>query len=333
MKRKRIFLLGNYFDNGGVNNVNRNIVHELHDKIDYPKCRNKYLRILEMLFKVFNNDVIIFSGISQIAGIAIILCRLLRKKTLFLMHGFLQLEDKENDYSNPIGELNEKLLLKYCDRIYCVSEHYMEFMKSHLPQYADKLDFVTNGIDWNNLKVNISGERDNNKIILIGGGRRTKRNLQVCMAVDKINDADDRHFKVYVYGYPDGIDVEKIKGCKCVTYSNVIPHDELLKVMSSAFLYVQNSDFETFSLGVVEALTNGCNLLISKNVGAQDYIATEENDIIQNNMDIDEIGNKILYIASHPNNKRLLDSINRETSSTKYSANKLYNEALKCLKK
>lgn len=327
-RKSRMFLFGNSFDVGGVNNVNRNIISVLKDRISYPKCHNKYLRAVEMLIQVFLNKTIIFSGITNVSGLAILFCCFLRKKSIYLMHGLLQLEDSQNDFKNSSGEKNERLLIKYSDRIYCVSERFSVLIKSYYPQYSSKIDYVTNGINWNDVQVVASQDRDPNQIVLIGGGRRTKQNLQVCKAVDEINEKYGKNLHINVYGSLFGVDSNSIRQCKCVTYSNVIPHEKFMEVLSHSSLFVQNSDFEPFSLGVVEAVFNGCNILVSKNVGALDYLTVNDHDVINDNKDIKEISDKILYVLTNSNNHRILASINRDKSSIEYAANKLYNKAI-----
>ena len=252
------------------------------------------------------------------------------------MHGCMALEYKiNNNTTNNKGLKNEKILLDRSDLILCVSNTYKAIICENFPQYHAKLDVLMNGIDWNTLE-SISQEqlKNENQIILMGGGRQTKRNLYVCRAIQNINQKYHTNYKVTVYGYfLDYDDSQLIAQIPCVNFHEVIPHQEILKQLKISRLFIQNSDLESFSLGVVEALCCGCDILISKNVGAKDIIQNiQSNDIINNPTDIEELEYKILKVLKNSNNQRLLSSIDRTTTSTEFAANRLLKFANQLLK-
>lgn len=324
--KNKVFFCGNFLDGSGPGIVNMGYYTYLKDSFIFYRYHNKYIRILEAIWYTLISDIIIFSGVAEVDRIVIPLCRIFNKKIIYIMHGWLKLENELNEVPNRSGECSEFKLMKYSDLILCVSKQYSLMVKEKLPQYAEKISYLTNGIDWSLMPTSNSLEdRSHDSIILIGGGRRTKRNLEVCKAVELLNDRKQYKLKVNLYGYSDGRDIPEIIKFPFVNFHNIVPHQELIESMGKNYLFVQNSEFEPFSLGVVEALTNGCNLLISKNVGARDYLAGEtDNDIISNPEDIDEIAQKIEYILSHPNNLRLLKSIDKEASSISHQADRLY---------
>ncbi|WP_231286967.1 glycosyltransferase [Aerococcus sp. Group 1] len=89
---------------------------------------------------------------------------------------------------------------------------------------------------------------------------------------------------------------------------------------------MQNSYFETFGLAVLEALFNGNNLLISKNVGARDVLENLQNsDVINDNQNIEEITEKIKNILVNSNNRRLYNGLNQEKISPENVAYDLYD--------
>uniref|UniRef100_A0AB33JMA3 Glycosyl transferase family 1 domain-containing protein n=1 Tax=Prevotella sp. GTC17260 TaxID=3236796 RepID=A0AB33JMA3_9BACT len=327
MKSKnKVFFCGNFFDGSGPGVVNRGYYTYLKNNFVFYKYRNKYIRILEAIWYTLVNKIIIFSGVAEVDKILIPLCRLFKKKMIYIMHGWLKLENELNQAPNTSGEQSEFRLLKYSDLILCVSEQYSRMVKEKLPHYSAKISYLTNGIDWELMSPSDYYEqRSPNSIILIGGGRRTKRNLEVCKAVELLNNKKQYSLHIELYGYSDGRDIPEIIKFPFVNYHGIVPHQKLIESMSKNNLFILNSEIESFSLGVVEALINGCNLLISKNVGARDYLIAEtDNDIINNPEDIDEIAQKIEYVLKNPNNSRLLNSIDREASSISHQADKLY---------
>ena len=83
---------------------------------------------------------------------------------------------------------------------------------------------------------------------------------------------------------------------------------------------------------MVEALSMGCNLLVSQNVGALSILnQIEATDVINNPEDIDEIGEKIIYNLTHSNHERLLASIEKDKTSWEATNQKL-NEIIGELK-
>lgn len=333
---KRIFFAGSYFQEGGPWEVNSNLVSYLDKDIHYLTHSFKPLRLLEYFYNILICKVIVFSGITSIDQFLIPFATFLGRKIVYIMHGCLELEYRTNNYVGNMRALwNEKMMLKNASLILCVSYRYRDFLMSQYPQYAHKMNVLVNGINWD--KYAFYGRtkifrKDNNKIILMGGGRVTKRNLQVCQAIDKLNSEDNTSYYVEVYGkYLENDDSVKIQQCKCVKKFNLVPHQKMMQYLAETRLFVQSSEFESFSLGVVEALMCGADILVSKNVGALDIIpAANDMDIINDVFNVDEIKLKLRYVLKHPNNSRLISSIDKNDTSAQSSAKKL-SEILKSL--
>lgn len=331
---KKIFFAGNLFGDGGPMVVNRNLVKPLKKNISFVTYKNPYFRILESVYKILSASIIIFSGVTRYDQITIPICKLFRKKIIYIMHGCLKIENPLNgNYTNRRGIVNEQLLMENADLILCVSTTFKNLILKYYPQYSYKMDVLINGIDWESLQmpdIN-SYKKDPNRIILMGGGRRTKRNLIICKAIQDINENYGTHYHVAVYGtYSINDDSKEISQIPCVTYHECIPRTQILKELQQSQLYIQNSDFEPFSLGVIEALCCGCDILISQFVGAKDIITKlSDNDIIFDTTNIDHIKQRILQVMKKSNNKTLLNSIDRQKTSIESRANQLINFAYK----
>lgn len=327
---KKIFFAGNHFKEGGPCTVNKNLITCLNKHVMVTTKRNKLLRFIEIFYKISLAKIVVFSGVTQFDHLFIPFCKILHRKIVYIMHGCLDLEyAMNNNQTNKRGLINEKILLINADKILCVSKPYAKFISNHYPYLQNKIGFLTNGIDWSMLQhyEENSGKvkKDQNLIILMGGGRVTKRNLQVCQAVEKLNLEEQTHFKVEVYGnFEDFDDSKAISSIPCVEFKGTVPSANLLERLTKSFLFIQNSEFESFSLGVIEALCCGCNILITPQVGAIDIIpGIKDTDLIHNNMDINEIQQKILGICQSSNNDRLVNSINKKHTSIQQSAKNL----------
>lgn len=323
-----IFFAGNHFGVGGPWNVNKNIVKCLNGRATFTHFKPKFLRLAEIICKIICSKVIIFSGISSIDHITVPIAKMLHKKIIYIMHGCLSWEyELNNNSTNQRGVDNERLMLENADKILCVSSPYKELISKRYPRYASKLGTLTNGINWDDLnkKRDVTISRNCSSIVLMGGGRVTKRNLQICQAVEEINREDNINLKVTVYGYYNENDDSKaISQIPCAEFHHVIPQTKLLAVLNGTYLFVQNSEFESFSLGVIEALACGCNVLMSHNVGAREVIkGLTENDVINNVMDLSEIKQKIRQVMQEENNKRLFSSIDQKATSNEASVERL----------
>lgn len=317
---RRIFFSGQYHGENGPAEVNKNIVAFLPNNVARLRSRNRYLMRLENLCKICWCDVLILSAIGH-KQYEIKLARLLKRKIIYIMHGFA-----EDD--SPFLHSMETRLLPHTDKILCVSSPFCQLAKKRFPQYANKMEVLTNGVAWEKIERELIHEdviRDCNEVILIGGGREIKRNLIICEAIEQINMEKGTSLHVSVYGkYTEEDDSPRIKEIPCVTYCGLIPHNELLKKFRMSRLFIQNSRIESFGLAVVEAIIGGCDILLSKNVGAIDVISSiQPMDIINDFEDIKEIKQKIIYISKHPNNNRIIHGIDRENTSPKKTVGKL----------
>lgn len=317
---KRIFFAGQYRGENGPAEVNKNIVAFLPNYVARLRSRNRYLMRLEVLCKICWCDVIILSAIGH-KQYEIKLARLLKRKIIYIMHGF-----GEDD--SPFFQKKEARLLPYVNKLLCVSSLFCQLAKKRFPQYADKMEVLTNGVAWEKIEEGLRNEyvvKDCNEVILIGGGREIKRNLIICEAIEQINQNKGMSLHVSVYGkYNEEDDSPRIKKIPCVTYYGLIPHNELLKKFKMSRLFIQNSRIESFGLAVVEAIIGGCDILLSKNVGAIDVISSiQPVDIINDVEDIKEIQEKIIYILEHPNNSRIINGIDRESTSPKKAVERL----------
>lgn len=318
---KRIFFYGQYFGENGPSIVNKNIVKCLPGDVMHLHFRNKLLMRAECVFKIVWCQVVILSALGH-KRYEICLARLLKKKIIYIMHGFAQ-DD------GPEVCRREAELLPITDKILCVSSLFCKLAKEKFPEYADKMDVLTNGINWEEFAESQCRIRDKNEIVLVGGGRLIKQNLNVCKAVQEINREHNLNLHICVYGkYADTDESPDIKKIPCVTFHGLIPHSDLLLKYRQSGLFIQNSIVESFGLAVIEAIACGCDILTGEKTGATDIIGDLQNeDIIHDYADISEIKRKIEYVLKHPNNDRLINSIDKEKTSWQCTATKMIEYA------
>lgn len=320
---KKLFLVGDFYSNTGPANVNKNIKKSLEKKAIYSNCKNHFSRIVEMIFKILISENILFCSFSKIDIYGIKICKLLKKNTFYLMHGYVKYEQQINNNYNQNKIKIENYILNNVDKVFCVSKKFMNYMNKL--NYNTTFDFVYNGIEFKE-NSNLKNKKNEYQIISTGGGVPRKNNLIICEAIKKINETSKKKLKYIVIGNACGKQDQFLK-YDFVEYYEYLPHDECLKKMSESSLYIQNSLFETFGLAIAEALNCGCKLLISKNVGIIDVLNNiNSNEIINNPNDIEEISKKILIVSDQKYETKI--TIDKKINNIDNRAKELYSKII-----
>ncbi len=312
----KIFFVGDFHNNNGPANVNKNYRENLkyNKNITYSIMKNKITRILEIIYKISKTDIVLISGLSKMQLLACKIAKKQNKKVIYLMHGYAKQEYMVNEV--PVEkrtlETIESNMLEYADKIVCVSENFTKFLINERKDLQKKITFVNNGIDMASIE---SKSKDNTTytIISVGGGMKIKGNLNICKAIEKINNIN---IKFVVIGSKDK-DGEQIEKYKFVQYYEKLEHNEVLNKMQQADLYIQNSKFETFGLAIFEAISKGCKILVSKQVGALSIIKNiSPNSMINDTEDISEIEEKIRFAYKNKDeNVKYIENYNQYTWS------------------
>lgn len=181
---KRFFLKGDYMLNAGPQNVNRTLVENADESMDYIKSKSFLPHLLEKFWKILRYHTIVFSGGASRKELLI--AKILKKRIIFIMHGCAR-------YENIINKLNllpketqlEYDTLQYATKIVAVSENYSNWVRKEYPEFAEKVTFVNNGLDIHKSFYEHKIHNDNKYSIAISGGNRPiKCNMEVCKAVD-----------------------------------------------------------------------------------------------------------------------------------------------------
>ncbi|WP_187115271.1 glycosyltransferase [Clostridium paraputrificum] len=322
-------------DNGpGI--ANRSIYENLKDykNVYFSLYRQKIARLFECIFRTFKSDIVVFISSSNLNRIILKICKMLNKKTVYLMHGLLHYEYKINaeeiDYSMyKKYEKFDYIMVSENELVICVSNTLKVFLSKKYPEFSNKFVYNYNGIlNSRELSVDRFNDRSNGEdscytVISVGGGMKRKNNLMICKAIEYINKKYNLEIKFICIGLND-VETNSIKSFEFVQYYEKLSHNEVIKYMQSSDLYIQNSSFETFGLSVIEALLSGCDILVSNNVGALGVFSeVDNNNIIYDINNIEEIGDKIYHLLLNPNNKKMKENLQHDLIDPNKSANNL----------
>lgn len=314
---KKIFFVGDFCSNTGPSIVNKNIKTKLGNELYYYSISsNKIIRIFELLIKILFSKNVCFSGFSNINYYGIKICKFLNKRCFYLMHGYLKKEYEINKVNNDKKIKLERYILNNVNKVICVSEPFMDYLKNE--GYKSSFAYIYCNIPDVVLE-NKNNIKDKNLIMSTGGLTSIKNNLIVCKAIELINKNRNSNNKLkYIIVGNSNNELDKIKDYDFLTFYETIPHEDCLELMKKAYLYIQNSYFESFNLSVLESLMNGCNVLFSTNLGIKGIFKNiDNNNIIENVNDMNEIAIKINKILNEPNYDEMINSIDFEIYNEK----------------
>lgn len=316
----KVFFLGDFSSNTGPAIANKSLLRSAKKKetIKYSKKDGKFQRIIESFRGILWSDYLLICSKSNLNYLSIIFAKIIHKKIIYVIHGLSSYEDQiagTNKRKIMKDIKYEKFVFKNSNKIICVSEMFSKLICKKYPNVCGKIDFIYNSVPKYNPNKNFIRKK---QIFSIGGGLKRKNILSLSKAAEKLN------LRVVVAGN-DIEDASEIRNLENVVWLGHIGHEEILRHMNESYLYVQNSTYETFGLSVIEALYNGCNLLISNNVGCKELFSNlNSSDVIYNVQDMDEIMKKITNVFENENNARLRKGFNDESVSSNFQSAKLH---------
>ena len=302
----KILFWGGTGGNIGPVNINKGVVPNLSDRFWTVTVRGKYRELLDAFWKLLRSDAVVVSGVSRKGAILVGAAKFLGKRSAYLMHGCAEWEYRLNGIQpNPKGLAQEEYLLKHADLILPVSRRYMLWLREQYPQYADRMDYIYNGVDSRLFAGKPCGLREPGSVAVSGGMAPLKNNMPVVQAVEAL----DGKARVKIYGGRKQPMPEPFRYAERI---GKLSNEQFRQHLSCTNLFVLNSKLESFSIATIEALACGCSLLVSEKAGVSDLLALEETDIIHDPMDEEEIRSKIDYLLDHPNYERLRSQFDPE---------------------
>lgn len=327
----RVFVVGDYRTGTGPANVTKEYLLRLPDNTKRLIFSSKLLRAFEIIFKMPFSDVVLVSGYSKQNLLALRWARKLGKPGAYLMHGCVEHENAINECIDEVMNRVERQTLELSTAIFAVSTQFAGWLRTYYPEHAHKISAAVNGVDTKLLEnmdaFNTIGHRDGNMILSIGGGMPRKKIKHICEAIALLNyKAGDMKYRLVVIG-DKGKDDDVINSYPFVENRGLVDSAMARALYREAALFVQNSCFETFGLAPTEALVNGCNVLMSKEIGALELFRNiEDGDIIRNFYDGAEIAHKIEALMHKGNAPRLIKSFDKESASWETRTSQLWQK-------
>lgn len=262
--------------------------------------------IVSALKYILNNKpdivhIVQYTGRSLVPFI--VLKNILGYKLYYTAHGCIVHEIKNGSGLKQRDINIEKLLFKYSDKIFAVSEMFKCFIIDNYPMIdKDKVIKICNGIEPEieyekinmNKKYNISNKR---KILLSVGVRQVKCVEDIITKYRKLDD--DNYILVIVGNYKNNYGIELIKKNKDLIdknkliFTGELNQSELFSLYNQAFAYIQLSSYESFGLSVIEALSQNTPIIINNNIGVADDIDEQVKFIVNTDAEFNQCINEI----------------------------------------
>lgn len=215
------------------------------------------------------------------------------------------------EHSSYYGRFNvnflESQIIKYtfknADKVIAVSS----YLKDIISKYCrEDIVIIPNMVDCNEfLGYKTNKKNDNNKVTFLSLCY-LKSNKGVDILIKAFSKyLKDKNVELIVAG--DGEEranleklVVELGISNKVIFKGSLLRDEVKYEMSNCNIFVLPSRFETFGVVLIEALASGKPVISTKNGGANDIIKNI-NGILVNIDDIDELGEKMLYMYENYN--------------------------------
>lgn len=304
----KVLYLGDFIKENGPSMVDINLTNKLGDQVLKVQI-NKNLK--KALSEILSCDIINVSGVSVKGALYALIAKLCGKKVTYIMHGGLEIEKRYREVPKD-RIICEKITIACAKKIICVSEKFEEIIKN--TYNLKKTTYINNGVELK-FKDKLNNNIDENLILTVGGGRKEKGILNICKAISCLND---KKVKLIVVG-EDGPDTESIKTYDFVEYKGFVDNKELIKLMEQSNIFIQNSLYEPFGIAPLEAISSGCKVILSENIGAP---IKQINEFVVKHDDIESISKSIDNLLKNRNiqniDQSFIDNLTWENSAKRY---------------
>lgn len=346
LREKRYFIVGDHLTGTGPANATLSLIEAMPHNTLIQKRRGKIMRALEIILKLKKADAVAFSGHSRQNILGMKEAKKQGIPSVYIMHGAVEYENVINRVPDERMAQDEREMMKLADRILAVSPVFEKWIKDNYPGYREKTGHLTNGIDYDGYYVNhiapIWGRSRNYvnqagtagecirdyvnrtvNLLSVGGGMPRKRIARICEAVKLLKENEGFDIILNVAGAP-GADSDEIASYDFVRDHGILDRTEMRELYEKCDIFIQNSVFETFGLAPVEALLEGCDIILSASCGVREVISgLNDDDIISDPDSPEEIADKIKKILKKGNNERLLSALDTEKTCWERRAKEL----------
>jgi glycosyltransferase involved in cell wall biosynthesis len=262
----------------GTHPINKNIYNLLPSKFNQYKLMFQVLNFLFRRAKSY--DIIHIHGAWSVQFLLVFpFLYLNRKKIVYQPHGLLSPDTiKKNWYIKKIAWLfYQQFFIRFSKLIICCSERERSDLSSY-PLARGKLTIIPNGIDQTFFDETSNLAPRKKRFLYVSQITPIKNLESLFHAIKILNKHESYNIHLDIYGYgPDSY----INELKCLATSlsiadNVffkggLAREDRVTIYDSYEYFILPSLSENFGIAVLEALSRGCKVLVSKRTPWKDY--------------------------------------------------------------
>lgn len=235
-------------------------------------------------------------------------------KTIATIHGLDWQRSKWGGFASKYIKFGEKMAAKYADEIIVLSKNVQNYFKK---TYNRKTNFIPNGVNKSTIKkVNIIKKKYNlekNKYILFLARIVPEKGLQYLIEAFKELDTN---IKLVIAGSSSDTNKfyneikRKVEEDDRIIMTGFIDGELLEELYSNCLLYCLPSDIEGMPISLLEAMSYGCNCLVSDIKENTQIIGKYGHSFKKGNIaDLKEKLNYIINTETNTNKKKIKNYI------------------------
>lgn len=316
-----------YFDDG--NKYNR-----IQKLFGFEKIRNKIYRsgIFPILFFTikFKPDIIQIVTPEAFYLLLFLLKKVIGFKAAYLTHSIISYSLKHylkiSYYKKLRFFLIEKIVYEYSDLVLMLSNVEARFARRYLKVSADKLKIVDNGINLYNIFKRFETDNSNEiKIISVGYYNRKEKGFRFLMqSLSKI----PLPVSLTICSYKNQVITDEIPINIKIILKSELTEGELRQEICNNDIFVTASEYEPFSLALLEAMNTGVLFVITDKVRLAERFPREFQRFIVPAYSTEIFGLKVLEIFYLEFKEKLIISEKIKNFTLNYTWDKVAHEYL-----
>lgn len=184
-------------------------------------------------------------------------------------------------FKKDLYRIEGKKALTHCSKIICVSN----FLKQELENYTNTdIVVIPNIVNQNKFTpTNKIIKKDVIHFLALANWQKPKNPFYFLDALEKYKDCNSKFDLTIIGSGPLLNDVKSKKYSFDIFFKGILSSDEIAHELNKSNFVLHGSDYETFSVVIIEALSSGTPILVSDIGIAKEVINSENGFICENN--------------------------------------------------
>lgn len=258
----------------------------------------------------FDSVVAHWSVSGALAGLW---CRIFSKPLICVMHG----SDAHSIRSSFVNRIFASITLRFSDRVIGVSEAICLSLRTEFPQFADKIEFVPNGIDSTLLSLN-RPKLDAPVIVTVANLNPKKGVQDLIEAFARLPMRDSTPLVVIGDG-PQRTALTQLAEQRGVSsqvrFMGTVPPHEIQNHLMKANIFVLASYSEGRPSVILEAMATGMAIITTRLPGIQELVSENINGCLFDPGDVESLAAHLTRLINAENTICELGRAARETIS------------------